>query len=176
MQNSKIRVVVLGGGTAGWLTANLLAADHDTGENGNLDITLVESPDIKTIGVGEGTWPSMRTTLERIGLSETDLICECDASFKQGSLFHNWCSADDSDHYYHPFSLPAGYQQLEFSRFWQQHRKDVDFASAATPQASICRRGLAPKQVSTPEYAFILNYGYHLNAAKFVELLTRHGK
>lgn len=176
MHNSKIRVVVVGGGTAGWLTANLLAADHDTREQGNLDITLIESPDIKTVGVGEGTWPSMRTTLERIGLSETDLIRECDASFKQGSLFHNWCSLDENEHYYHPFSLPAGYQQLEFSRFWQQHRNNIDFANAATPQVSICRQGLAPKQLSTPEYAFILNYGYHLNAAKFVELLTRHGK
>ncbi|WP_088330075.1 tryptophan halogenase family protein [Lacimicrobium sp. SS2-24] len=175
MQKSKIRVVVIGGGTAGWLTANLLAADHDTSDNGNLEITLVESPDIKTIGVGEGTWPSMRTTLERIGLSETDLIRECDASFKQGSLFRNWYSTDKHDHYYHPFSLPAGYQQLEFCRFWQQHRQRVDFASAATPQTLLCEKGLAPKQLSTPEFAFILNYGYHLNAAKFVELLTRHG-
>lgn len=175
MHNGKIRVVVVGGGTAGWLTASLLAADHGTGPQSALDITLVESPEIQTIGVGEGTWPSMRTTLERIGLSETDLIRHCDASFKQGSLFKKWRTAHKQDHYYHPFSLPAGYQQLDLARYWQTFSEQVDFATAATPQAQVCRQGLAPKQMSTPEYAFILNYGYHLDAAKFVALLTRHG-
>lgn len=175
MQNSKVRIVVVGGGTAGWLTANLLAADHGTGPDEGVDITLVESPEVKNIGVGEGTWPSMRTTLERIGLSETDLIRECDASFKQGSLFRQWHSNKTANHYFHPFSLPAGYQQLDFARYWQPNAQQLNFASAASPQAHICSHGLAPKQIATPEYAFILNYGYHLSAAKFVALLTRHG-
>ena len=56
-------VVVVGGGTAGWITANLVAAENPGGDNGFLRVVLVESPDIPTIGVGEGTWPSMRTTL-----------------------------------------------------------------------------------------------------------------
>ena len=58
-------VVVLGGGSAGWLVAALLAAEH--GEpRGGLRVTLVESPAAPPIGVGEGTWPSMRDTLRRI--------------------------------------------------------------------------------------------------------------
>ena len=55
-----------------------------------LQVTLLESPDVGPIGVGEGTWPTMRDTLRRIGVTETDFIRECDASFKQGSRFNQW--------------------------------------------------------------------------------------
>ncbi len=68
------RVVIVGGGSAGWLTAAVLAARRP-----ELAITLVESPDIPTIGVGEGTWPTMRETLASIGLAEADFLRACDA-------------------------------------------------------------------------------------------------
>ena len=88
------RIVILGGGSAGWLTAGVVAAEHCAGGDSagltDTTITLVESSTISTIGVGEGTWPSMRSTLQKIGISETDLITKCDASFKQGTLFHGW--------------------------------------------------------------------------------------
>jgi hypothetical protein len=67
--NHKInRVIIVGGGTAGWLSAGIIAAEHciasaDSGAADSFQLTLVESPDIATIGVGEGTWPSMRSTL-----------------------------------------------------------------------------------------------------------------
>ena len=88
-------IVIVGGGTAGWLTAGIIAAEHsvngsEVNDSVGVQITLVESPDISTIGVGEGTWPSMKSTLQKMGISETDLIRECDASFKQGTLFHGW--------------------------------------------------------------------------------------
>ena len=91
--NQKInRVVIVGGGTAGWLSAGVIAAEHFIGSKNNspedsFQLTLVESPDIATIGVGEGTWPSMRSTLQKMGISETDFFRECSASFKQGTLF-----------------------------------------------------------------------------------------
>ena len=84
------QVVIAGGGTAGWLSAAILAADRAAVASADFHITLVESPDIAPIGVGEGTWPSMRATLKRIGVSETDFIRECSASFKQGSKFVGW--------------------------------------------------------------------------------------
>ena len=96
-------MVVVGGGSAGWLTAGLIAADHQIPKVPGLEVTLVESPSVSPIGVGEGTWPSMRDTLRRIGVSETDFIRECDASFKQGSRFADW-SEGRGEHYYHPFS------------------------------------------------------------------------
>ena len=69
--SSAIRnIVIIGGGSAGWLSAGIIAATYASAADGvGLRVTLIESPDIKTIGVGEGTWPSMRRTLKRIGLS-----------------------------------------------------------------------------------------------------------
>ena len=64
------KVVIVGGGTAGWITACLIAAEQRNATERRSDITLVESPDIPIIGVGEGTWPSMRLTLQKIGLPE----------------------------------------------------------------------------------------------------------
>ena len=79
------RLVIVGGGSAGWLTAGVIAAEHRAREGTGLAVTLLESPDVPAIGVGEGTWPTMRDTLRKIGVSETEFIRRCDASFKQGS-------------------------------------------------------------------------------------------
>ena len=73
------KVVIVGGGSAGWITAGMIAADHGVANGGSVEVTLVESPDVKTIGVGEGTWPTMRATLERIGIRESDFLRECSA-------------------------------------------------------------------------------------------------
>ena len=64
-------IVILGGGSAGWLIAAVLAADHEAANPGGVRITLIESPDVRTVGVGEGTWPTMRDTLRRTGVTET---------------------------------------------------------------------------------------------------------
>lgn len=166
-------VVIVGGGTAGWITAGTLAAEHGLGDS-PLKITLVESPDINPIGVGEGTWPSMRSTLQKMGVSETDFIRECDASFKQGSKFCGWVNGGAGDEYFHPFTLPAEYQELNLAGSWQRHRDEVTFADAVCPQSQVSLKDLAPKQISTPEWAFNLNYGYHLDAGKFSAFLKRH--
>lgn len=169
MQQAPLSILILGGGAAGWLTAAVLAAEHGRVRGGQCDIALVESPDIPTIGVGEGTWPSMRETLRRIGLSEARLFNECEASFKQGSLFSAWRTADSLDRYYHPFSLPHGYFEQDLAPF-----SEGAYAYAVTPQAAICDAHLAPKQLATPEYAGVLNYGYHFDAVKFGLVLRDH--
>jgi tryptophan halogenase len=118
--NHKInRVVVVGGGTAGWLSAGIIAAEHCIGSKtsspeNSFQLTLVESPDIATIGVGEGTWPSMRGTLQKMGISETDFFRECSASFKQGTLFKGWRTGAD-DIYTHPFTPPQGYTEVNLA-------------------------------------------------------------
>ena len=169
MNKDPFSIVVLGGGAAGWLTAAVIAAEHGRTRGGQCEITLVESPDIPTIGVGEGTWPSMRETLRRIGLSELRLFNECEASFKQGSLFSAWRTADPQDRYYHPFSLPYGYFEQDLAPF-----ASTPYAYAVTAQAAICDEHLAPKQLATPEYAGVLNYGYHFDAVKFGLVLRDH--
>lgn len=170
MQQAPLSILVLGGGAAGWLTAAVLAAEHGRACGGDCEILLVESPNIPTIGVGEGTWPSMRETLRRIGLPERRLFAECEAAFKQGSLFSSWHSEREGDRYYHPFSLPQGYFELDLA----PHCGAEGYAHGVTPQASICDANLAPKQLATPDYAGVLNYGYHFDAAKFGHCLRDH--
>ncbi len=167
-------VVVVGGGAAGWLTAGMIAAEHDTGGEAGVTVTLVESPDVATIGVGEGTWPTMRRTLNRLGIRETEFICQCDASFKQGTRFDGWHTGAEGDRYYHPFSLPLGYATTGLIPNWQARRQHMSFADALSAQSHICERGLAPKQSGTPEYAAVVNYGYHLDAGKFSQMLQEH--
>ena len=170
--NEHIRhIVIVGGGTAGWLTANILAARYREGEGG-ISVTLVESPNLPTIGVGEGTWPSMRTTLQNIGIDEADFIRQCDASMKQGTWFKDWLTIGDQP-YYHPFSLPEGFERVNLADYWLNgDAGNTSFAEAVTPQFAVCELGRAPKQIAVPNYAYTVNYGYHLDAGKFASLLT----
>ncbi len=171
MQRKIKHVVVVGGGTAGWITAGIIAAEHG---NAGIQVSLVESPDIPIIGVGEGTWPSMRMTLKKIGLSEKDLIRVSEASFKQGTKFIGWSDNDSRSTYYHPFSLPLEYTSLNLASYWLTDKTNEPFADYVTPQAAVISAGKAPKQISTPEYAFNVNYGYHFDAGKFAQLLHQH--
>ena len=168
------KVVIVGGGTAGWLTAGVIAAEHKANCASGIELTLIESPDVSTIGVGEGTWPTMRETLHKIGISETELFRECEASFKQGAKFSKWVTGGEDDFYYHPFVIPHGYTQTNLVVPWQPHRDEVSFADAVSFQGKLCEKGCAPKQISTPEYAAVANYAYHLNATKLGLFLRKH--
>ncbi len=167
------KITIVGGGTAGWITAGLLAAEHACHANAMIEITLIESPDILPIGVGEGTWPSMRNTLKKMGISENEFLINCDASFKQGSQFISWLN-NDQQHYYHPFTLPANFHEINLAQYWLKYREQVSFTDAVTMQGQLCDTGLAPKQISTAEYSFNANYGYHLDAGKFSVFLQKH--
>ena len=172
--SKKTRVVIVGGGTAGWLTAGIIAARHPLlSENSNTELVLLESPDVKNLGVGEGTWPTMRDTLKQIGLSERAFLSCCDASFKQASKFAGW-RQDPAQHYYHPFTAPAGYGVVSLADAWIEAGYPQDFESWVSAQGHACERQLSPKLPQLPEYAFTYNYGYHLNAGKFVALLQAH--
>lgn len=168
-------IVIVGGGTAGWLSACLLAVEGSKAAGMPLDVTLIESPDVPTIGVGEGTWPSMRSTLQRIGIPEAELLRRCDAAFKQGTQFVSWASGAPDDVYIHPFSLPAEYSTLNLADYWVGLDSREAFADFVSPQAAVIHAGLAPKQASMPEYSFALNYGYHFDAGRFASLLHEHG-
>jgi len=169
MSNTIEHIVVVGGGSAGWLAAAVVAAEHP-----HLRVTLVESPGVPPIGVGEGTWPSMRDTLHRIGVSESDFFRECDAAFKQGSRFDRWVDGSDGDYYFHPFVLPQGYGDANLAAAWCGQHRGVPFADLVSFQPHLCVRGRAPKQAQTPEFAAVANYGYHLDAGKFGVFLRRH--
>jgi len=173
MNNPIKKIVIVGGGSAGWLAAGIIAADHNANKATGIEVVLIESPDIPTIGVGEGTWPSMRTTLKKIGISETQFMRECDASFKQASKFVNWIKGE-GEFYYHPFTLPEKYSEINLAQHWLPFKDKVSFSDAVCPQSFLADRYLAPKQMATPEYAGVMNYGYHLDAGKFAMLLKKH--
>lgn len=181
--NEVTNILIVGGGTAGWITAGRIAAEHSCSQpNAKISVTLVESSNVPNIGVGEGTWPTMRTTLSKLGISETEFIRECDASFKQGAKFCKWVRNDVKEFYYHPLVLPQGFHQINLVPHWLRtklqtydHQQPAhSFSAAVCYQEAICEMGLAPKTIRTPEFGGVANYAYHLNAGKFIQLLQRH--
>lgn len=175
MASTTIRhVVIVGGGSAGWLSAAVLASSFQSAGDGGLRVTLIESPDVPTIGVGEGTWPTMRDTLRAAGLSENAFFRECDAAFKQGSRFNRWVNGADDDVYFHPFVLPQGWGEADIAGRWLEQYSSIPFADLVSYQPHLCVHGRAPKQAMTPEFAAVANYGYHLDAGKFGLFLKKH--
>ena len=186
------RVVVLGGGSAGWIAAGLIASTLKRSSQNTTTaakVVVVESPDVKTIGVGEGSWPTLRQTLADIGISERLFLTYCDASFKQGTEFVNWRydtsqqqinntnsneSLKYSDRYYHPFTVPYCYpNEPNIVAKWLSS-DNPSFAHFSSPQALICDNDKAPKTAQDPDYAGFVNYGFHFNADKLGQLLKQH--
>ena len=96
-------ILIVGGGTAGWLTAAYLA--RYLGGRPGVTITLLEAPEIGTIGVGEGAFPTMRQTLRFLGIDEAHFIRAAGATFKQGIRVDDWRHAPSPGgrhRYWHP--------------------------------------------------------------------------
>src|ERR1700754_226601 len=111
-------VVIVGGGTAGWLTAGIIAARHPGRMKAGFTVKVGESPNISIISVGEDTWPTLRSSLEKMGISETEFFRHSDAAFKQGAKFARWTTGAVDDYYYHPLMLPQGFTQLNLVPHW----------------------------------------------------------
>ena len=165
-------IAVIGGGTAGWLSAAIIASYHQGNKRDGLKVMLVESSDIPTIGVGEGTWPTMKNTLQQIGLREVDVFKACNATFKQGGKFVNWTHGNN-DFYYHPFTVPLGYGRIDLAPYLDNVE---NFAQQTNFQHDICEANLAPRGIAQGEYQANCNYAYHLDAGAFAELLKQHCK
>src|SRR3984957_9062931 len=123
---ANLDIVIAGGGAAGWLTACYLqkalgARSADQSGAGAPTITVIESPDIGIIGVGEGTFPTIRTTLMALGIDEARFLRESSATFKQGIRFDDWATARESgrrSHYFHPFEFPQRLEGGELLPYW----------------------------------------------------------
>ena len=108
MRETINNIVIVGGGTAGCLSACNLAKKLNINAENSFNVTLIESPDIPTIGVGEGTWPTMRKTLSNLGIDEAEFMRECNATFKHGTKFVNWRKTPQngsSEYYYNLFII-----------------------------------------------------------------------
>ncbi|WP_031549289.1 tryptophan halogenase family protein [Parvularcula oceani] len=158
--NSQVRrVVIAGGGTSGWITAAALAKQLGP----LLDITLVESETIGTIGVGEATIPTQRTFHQLIGLDEAEFMRATQATFKLGIAFENW--AREGDRYIHSFgAIGRSPWMTHFLAVWLEARargmgRGLD---AYCAELLAAEAGLFSTEGKPP-----LNYAYHLDATAY---------
>jgi tryptophan halogenase len=172
-------VLVVGGGTAGWIAASYLAKKLGSHQENSVKVTVIESPDIDTIGVGEGTFPTIKSTLKFLGISETDFIKKADATFKQAIKFSNWLynpgETNHRNYYYHLFDTPTGSPNFDISPHWLINNavNKAPFDETVSIQTIFCDNNLAPKKITTKEYDG-LNYAYHLDAVKFAKFLREY--
>jgi len=174
---NKRRILIVGGGTAGWLTAAYLAKALRLPERPHLEVTLLESPDIGTVGVGEGTFPTIRNTLQFLGIDEARFIRETAATLKQGIRFVDWAQAPQGgrhSRFFHPFEAPYYAEDLNLVPYWllQDEATRAPFAEAMTLQVRVAEAQRAPKRAGEAPYAAPLNYAYHFDALKLAQLLA----
>ena len=176
-------VVIVGGGSAGWMTAAYLSKAL-TG----VKIKLVESDTISTIGVGEATFSTIKLFFDYLGLDERDWMPKCNAAYKLAIKFVNWNK--EGQHFYHPFQRYETVDGFFGAEWWLKLRKDknlqpFDYSCFVTP--ALCDRNRSPryldgtvfdekvKEQFEPRYAFQKNtladlkiqypYAYHFNAS-----------
>ncbi|MXR70344.1 tryptophan 7-halogenase [Shewanella sp. JBTF-M18] len=176
---SILSIAIVGGGASGWLAANHLGLALK-GRSPKVSITLIESPDVPTIGVGEGTVPMIRKSLQAFGIEETALFRRCDASFKQSIKFINWRHrkpGSEMSAFHHLFDPPSPFG-VDLSDFWLDELatgpKPVAFDEALSPQSFSCEAQKAPKTLASAPYQGAHAYAYHFDAAKFAELLREN--
>jgi hypothetical protein len=183
MEDYRIKnIVVLGGGTAGWMTASYLG--KALGETAR--ITVLEAPAIPKIGVGEATVPNLhKTFFDFLGIAEEDWMRECNASYKMGIKFVNWRTSGAgessprqldgaSDHYYHLFGLLPNHANLPLSQYWANKKlagqTDEPFDYACYREPPILDAKLAPRFADGTRWT---NYAWHFDAHLVADFLRR---
>lgn len=169
-------ILIVGGGTAGWLTAAYLARHLATVRPG-VAITLLDAPEIGPIGVGEGAFPTIRATLRSLGIDEGAFLRGTSASFKQGIRFDDWLHAPDAGRrhrYLHPFEPPYRSDEVDLVAHWlaQDAATRAPFAEAVTIQHRVAAAGRGPKQAGEAGYEGPLSYAYHFDAIRLGRLLA----
>ncbi|NHK29657.1 tryptophan 7-halogenase [Parvularcula flava] len=177
--NEEHHILIVGGGTAGWLTAGYLARMLGADRPGGISVTLIESSDIGILGVGEGTFPTIRNTLSRIGIDEAEMIRQCGAAFKHGAMFADWQNTPGTqgpDHYFHGFQETGDQGGPELLPYWLLGvASNTPWADINTPQKRAADASRAPKLPSHPDFAGPLNYAFHFDAATLAVMLRDQG-
>jgi len=164
------RVLIVGGGSAGWTAAAYLNAALNGGGQKVADISLVESPDVPRIGVGEATVPNINRTLAMIGIDELEFMKAADATFKASIRFVNWLD-DKRKFYHHPFSRFSAGLRDDAGRRWLMSDRSVPFMNTMSAQPVLCEMGLAPKALEQPNLGIPTGYAFHMNALKYADYL-----
>lgn len=164
LQTDKVKkVVIVGGGTAGWVAAAGLSK-----QLGKLiDLELIESEQIGTVGVGEAAIPPMRTFHSLLGIDEQEFMRATQAVFKLGISFKNW--GEVGDEYFHPFgSTGQGSFLADFQHFWLHARsKGINYPFSdysLESQAALAHKFATSKNGK-------INFAYHLDATRYAFFL-----
>jgi tryptophan halogenase len=164
--NTRIRkVIIAGGGTAGWMAAALLSKTLGK----VLDITLIESDQIGTVGVGEATIPPLVTYLRLLNIKEQDFMAATQATFKLGINFESWRNV--GEHYFHSFGTTGtDHWSAGFQHFWLKDRE----RGSQTPYGDYCLEVVAAREskfAQLPKQG--LNYAYHIDATLLAGFLRK---
>lgn len=183
MTDQRIKdILILGGGTAGWMTAAYLGKAL----NGTARITVLESSAIPRIGVGEATVPNLqRVFFDYLGLDEEEWMGECNASFKMAVKFVNWRTPGEGtartrslgkrpDHFYHPFGLLPEHDRIPLSHYWYYRAsrgatdEPYDYACFREPPVMDAKK--APRWEDGKRAT---NYAWHFDAHLVADFLRR---
>jgi len=160
------RVVVVGGGTAGWMTALALV----TGRRG-CSVTVIESEEIGTVGVGEATFPSIRDYHRLVGIDEADFLRETQGTYKLGIEFRDW--RERGERYFHTF---GDFGQLSGpDALWGQYRRLGAGAPGAFGEQCLPTVMAMAQRFSVPDdsHAAPFKYAYHFDAALYAGYLRK---
>jgi tryptophan halogenase len=175
-------VVVLGGGTSGWMSACVIQRTLSDLGVADASVTLIESQDIGIVGVGEATLNDLKRALQFLGIDERSFMASTNATFKNGIKFVNW--RDDpakigSHHFYHPFEETPTIDGMWlfdiFAVLRADHDFDVDYGYLTGPSAFISDKQRSPKTADSKPYEGLFNYAYHLDTVLFGQYLRQLG-
>lgn len=169
-------ITIVGGGSAGWMTAIYLNKFFNARQQNYL-IRVIESEDIGIIGVGEATVHSIRFFFAAMGLDEAEMLAETNATFKTGIMFRNWMKPIDGQmhQYFHPFDHLRLGTELDISSSWlQDARFEYErFDQGVSISAHLAAAGHGPKTPQCSAFQGVVPYGYHLDAMKMARFLRR---
>ena len=176
-------ITIVGGGSTGWIVAAYLnkRLQWSPATRRDMKITVIESPEIGTIGVGEATVPTLKSTLQFLGISEAEFIDRTDASFKLGIWFHDWNRDENGQPlgYLHPFTggttLSGLHPGFGFKKFGFPNRPnatDQDYVRAISMAREAVDAMRGPRALNGPAFRGALQYAYHIDAGKFAKFLS----
>jgi 2-polyprenyl-6-methoxyphenol hydroxylase-like FAD-dependent oxidoreductase len=172
-------LVIVGGGTAGWLAACYLQRTLGAARQTPLPITLIEPPQAASLGADIATVPTLRGTMQALGIPERALFTAADATLSNGIRFNGWrrggAAADDS--YDHPFDIPPPFHGFATTAHWlnllQRGLTQQPMAQACAVQTTLFDGHLSPKLMDSPDYQAPVSYGYQLDTGKLAMLLQQ---
>lgn len=165
------KIVIVGGGTAGWMAAAALSKALGTR---TYSVTLVESEEIGTVGVGEATVPSIQLFNQNLGIDENQFMKETNATFKLGIRFVNW-SSPGSD-YFHPFgAYGIDMNGVNFTHYWLRYVQSGGSADFGlfNPQTLAARQGRFGRTQEINPKLPPVNYAFHFDAALYARFLRK---